>query len=433
MTNSRFLRGIAVFCQLLSVFPFIVATEGLGFGKYVVWHYIALYAVTAAFCALGTLCGAWIAGGTFSRKLKPWAVFASRAAVAVPTIVFIVVCAMLGLSTGLYFYALPAAIIAYFAGHHSVGLEYSDVFSRGWFALYFVAAVVASIMLWFTHDDGLMSAGAMQLCVVFGVMIVLAAVLANQTNIDICTRQRGAGKAMLPKGLRSYNAVMVAAVCIVAVGLFLFAKPLAELVGGCIVALLRFLLSLLQNRDYEVYTDYSSDADSDDITYEQNDNALFQLLVYALAAALIVLVVKFRRQIWEFIKELVAPLFKENEREADLPFADEVTDVYSRQQSERSRRRSERQLFGQFRRETDPERKFRLGYALFLARLSQSPFAQIPSDTTSVHGQKGELAFRRDDLRQMVGVYNRVRYGGEIPTEEELALQERIISELHRG
>ena len=429
--NRKVLYGSAVAGQVFSLFPFVVAAEGIGFGRYTWWHYPVIFAVIAAFYAAGRFTGSWAQGSGFSEKKKGWALFWSRVAVAVPTAAFILVCALGGLSTGLYLYVLPACIIAYYGGHHTVGMGYSDVFSRGWFALYFVTALVSSGLLWFTHEEVLTSAGGFQLCFGFGVLIVLAAVLTNQTNIDTRTAQRSAGRSVLPGGLRGYNAALIAAVCAVTVGLFLFAGPLAELLGGGIKALLALIISLIKGRSFEnsrVENEFLHEGES--VEYTAGDNLIYQLMQFLLAAGIILLAVRFRKQIWAFIKEFFAPLFTESVAQEEAPFIDEITDAVSKSAGERARRKSEQQLFRRYRKETDPVLKYRTGYALFLLRLARSPFPQAISDTTTIHSQKGTSAFRREDISGMVEVYNDVRYGGRVPTAEETAVMERIIEEL---
>lgn len=425
--NGRALSAAAVFGQLLSLFPFFCVAEGVS-GAFVWWHYPLYFALLAAFCALGRLLSAWAAGSGFSSKQRGWALFASRAAAAVPAAVFVVVCAALGLSAGLYLYVLPACLIAYYGGHHTVGMVYSDVFSRGWFLLYFVTAVICSVLLWFTRDEGIIASGRFQLCLVFGILIVLAAVLTNQTNIDVRTAQRS---SVLPRGLRGYNAALIAAVCVATAGLFLFAKPIAGLLGDGIKALTALILSLFRGGErlsLEEENEFWNDAEN--IEYYTANNALAQLFYFAVVVGLALLAVKFRRQIWELIKELFAPLFKQNARSEELPFVDEVSDSDAKSESARSRRRSEQQLLRRYKRESDPTAKYRMGYELFLRRLSRSPLPQVPSDTTTIHRQKGTGAFRREEIGGMVSVYNEVRYGGRVPTAEEIERQETLLEEL---
>lgn len=431
MTDKR-LDAAASLCQLLTLFPFSVLCEGVGLGKYVWWHYAVYFACEAVFWLLGRLCGAWAAHGSFSRRGKPLAVFASRAAVTVPAGVFAAVTAACGLSAGLYLYILPACIIAYFGGRRSVDMEYSDVFSRGWFGLYFVAALVASILLWFVPEKSVSGAGVFQLCVVFGVLTAAAAVLANQTNIDVRTRQRSEGRSVLPQGLRGYNAALIAGVCVLIVGLFLFAKPLAQLATSGIKALIALLLGLLKGGERIPSEDASGFDAEGSIEITPADNGLYSLLNFLVAAALVILAVRFRREIWDFIKGLLSPLFKESAAPDPLPFADEVSDVASERAVSRSRRRREQALLKQYRREADPAERFRLGYALFLCRLERTPFGQAASDTTTIHAQKGELAFRLKQIRTLTDIYNEVRYGERPPSAQELDFEEQLLREIGR-
>ena len=74
--------------------------------------------------------------------------------------------------------------------------------------------------------------------------------------------------------------------------------------------------------------------------------------------------------------------------------------------------------------------KYLMGYELFLKRLARSPLPQTPSDTTTVHRQKGTEALRREEIGGMVSVYNEVRYGERVPTAEEIRRQETLLEEL---
>lgn len=422
----KMLFAAAVLCQLLSLFPFAVVCEGVGFGAYVWWHFAAFYACFAAFWACGRVCGAWIINGAFSRKAKPFAIFASRAAVVVPTGIFAAAVGFAGLSAALLIYILPAAIIAFFGGRRSAALDYSDIFSRGWFALYFTAALVGAILLWFVPDKDIASAGVFALCFVFGVMTVAAAVLANQTNIDIQTSRRTA-RGALPRGMRGYNAALVAAVCSVTAGLFLFAKPLAAVCAKGIKALISFVLGLFRDRQFEV-TDYENEELGEGVlNVNIADNSAFTLLNYALVAALILLAVRFRRQIWDFLKGLFSPLFKANAKEEPLPFADEVSALQSDRALNKFRKKREQAILKQYRRESDPVEKFRLGYTLFLYKLSRTAYAAELFDTTTVHGQKGERAFALEDYRALAAIYDDIRYGGRMPSAEELLFEEELL------
>lgn len=41
--HKKLLMVLAVLCQFLVLFPFLVMSEGIGFGEFVWWHYAAMY------------------------------------------------------------------------------------------------------------------------------------------------------------------------------------------------------------------------------------------------------------------------------------------------------------------------------------------------------------------------------------------------------
>lgn len=434
--QNRILYSLAVFCQFLSLFPFMVLTEGIGFGEFVWWHYAVYTAVVGVFWIFGRFMGTWSGNRGLSRRARAWAVFLARIGFLVPSAAYIVVIALLGLHSGLVLYLLPGCIAGYYGGFFSTGKEYSDVFTRGWFGGYFAAAIIAAGLLSFTHDKALSSVGMTQLCVGFGALIVLAAVLTNQTNIDTQTRQRSGGRAVLPKGTRSYNAQLIAGIGIVAVGLFLLTEPATRLLISAIGAVLKWLLSLLNQEELpEVLEGEMQDNSAEGMEYYINENPFADLLMLLFWGLVVFLAIKFRRQIWNFLKEAISPLFRIPQAEEQSPFVDELSSSGDFTPSAREQRRSERELYRRYRRETDPVKKYRQGYELFLSNLKHTPFPQLITDTTTIHSDKGEKAFgsriSEQEIDSMVKTYNRVRYGGEVPQQQELEALDRIIEAIN--
>ncbi len=429
------LTALAVFGQFLALFPFIVTAECVGFGEPCWWHYFAMYGGFAAFYLCGRLLSCWANGGGFSRKVKPFVMFVSRAGVIVPTAAFCIAGGILGAHSGLFMYYLPGAIAAYFAGYLSVGKDYSEIFTRGWFAVFFIAVVLSALLIGFTHDTGIISAGMTQLCVSFGIMMITAAVLTNQTNIDVQTRQRAGGHAVLPEGVRSYNALLIGGTGALIVGLCLFAGPLASGIAALFRLFIGWILSLLRGSEVNDPADGGMDENTaGQMDYFQNSNQFAQLLIYVLVIGLVLLAVKFRRQIWAFIKEIFAPLFRVNNDVKSSPFVDEFSASTDMRQSSRTSARTERELLKRYRRETDPVLKYREGYELFLMRLGRSAFPQLPTDTTTVHCGKGGMAFgeriTNSRIEVMVKQYDRVRYGGEVPDSAALEHLDTLLKEI---
>lgn len=436
--GSGMLRLAAVFGQFLALFPLAAAFCGLGAGGYLPWIFCVIYAVWGAFYAAGYLLGKLARelelSGKPSKKAQPLILFLSRAAVVVPTAVFIAVVIIARINTQWLFYVLPGGVIAYFGAHNSVGKGYSDVFSRAWFAMYFILAVFVSAMLWSSHEEELLSAGISRLCAGFAVMIILSAVLTNQTNIDVCTKQRAGGKSVLPGGLRRYNAVLITVIFAAATGLFLFARPLAELVKLLMAVIGRGILFIFRSLGSCVQTTPGGEMPDEpgsvsDIIPPEGTNNLANVIYALLLIGMLIVIIRLRRQIWSALKSLFEPLFRKSSAGLDIPFYDEILASDARSLTPRARRRTERELARQYRRESDPARRYRFGYALFLIRLGKTNRPPLPADTTTVHREKGESAFEKD-LGELSAVYNRVRYGEAAPTADELSRQERLLTEI---
>lgn len=436
MTAPKILTLSAVFGQFLALFPLAVLFCGIGLKMYAPWVYIAVYAVWAVFYAAGHICGRFaeeFGTGRHSRRLKALILFLSRMAVVIPAGIFVAVTAAADITSTALFYVLPGGAVMFYGAHSSFGKGYSDVFSRGWVGLYFALGLISTILMWSSHEEELSSQGTFRICAGFGVLLLLAALHANQTNIDVCTRQRAEGRSVLPNGLRRYNALIITGICAAVIGLFLFARPLAGLIKS--------LISLIMSGVIRVFEGLGSCVGKmpDDIPEEPGGevgteptnptNPLAEIAFVLLIIGMLILLFKLRRHIWSSIKSLFAPLFRKSNAYSDVPFCDEILTSDAKSLTPGARRKAERGLARQYKRESDPARKYRYGYALFLVRLGKTSRPPEPPDTTTIHREKGESAFETD-LGELSGVYNRVRYGETAPTAEELARQERLLTEL---
>ncbi len=432
--SGKALRCISILGIFAAVFPFVVLYEGVSEEAYVLWHYPVLYTVLAVFFFWGMLCAAFGTSQRHSRSFRPVALFLSRAAVVLPVTVFLTIAVAFELSSGLLLYILPASFIMFRGGYKSYDRDYSDIFGRGWFALFFVAAVISSFILWFTQNEEIMSAGTFQLCAAFGLLIVIAAILTNQTNIDTCTHQRDSGKMVLPVGLRSYNTKLCAAVAAVTVCLFLFAKPVAAFVVRVIKTVLGWIFALIRGFEYNPSDEdlLMSPDNSGMMIGEENSNAFMDVLYFVFAIGIVLLIIKYRNQIAEFLRDTFSFLFKEREEADSAAYSDETSEIPDTARSFRSRRRLQQLQYKDFSRETDPVKKYRIGYRLMLLMLEDTPFAAVPTDNTDIHRVKGESGLHTEKVRSIISVYNKVRYADYVPTAEEIAFAVGFIEEIRR-
>lgn len=436
-SRRRLFGVLACAGQLAALFPFAVMFESLSVGGFVVWHFFAVYAVWTAFREFGHLAAAlterakW---GRLPKKLHPLMNFLSKTAFLIPAAAFIAVGVRLGFGTDVFFYLLPPGIAVCIAGNVCMGREYSEVFTKAWFGVYMVSAVLTMIMLSTDKKLDVSPAAGQILCAGLAVVILLLVVLTNQANIDNCTKQRDSGKAALPRGLRTYNTLIVFGIFTVALGLFVFAKPLGSLVlrivsavVGAVLFIMEKFAALFEFDDVEFAPSEGFDEYvTADTEFASGWNDI--LMTLGIIAGIVCIIV-FRRQIVRAIKAFFAPLFRNRAKHADTPFADEITSSDAKQLSARALRKAERELARRYSRETDPERKFRLGYAMFLAQLSRTKHAPEPSDTTDAHRAKGERAFG-ESLSEFTETYNKVRYADIPPTTEELNAQSELLARL---
>lgn len=435
-TTSKIFKALAVAGQLWALFPFAVMSVAAGGEAPELWRFTVIFAIWAVFRFCGFTAGSLaerIKGGKASPKLHPLINFLARFACAVPFAAFVAACAVYSLPTALYFYVLPPAVAIYFGGYSSVGRSYSDVFTKGWFSVYPISALILSMMLSASAASAPWAANA--LCVGLAAEILLFVFIANQANIDKCTSRRDAGKAALPRGLRRYNAVIVISVFTLSLGLFIFARPLGRLLMAAFVAVIGAALFVIDFFE-KLFT--RSDAPDEQITETGSRFISFparlgvsshDIFVALLVIVSVVLIIAFRNQIWSAIKRAFAAAFKNRDRRFDTPYSDEIMSDGAKPKSPRAMKKAERELAKKYAREASPALRYRLGYALFLALLRGTNDPPLPSDTTEIHREKGERAWGVD-LSELTETYAKVRYGDAVPTAAELAREEELLKSL---
>lgn len=435
------LTVLAVIGQLASLFPFAAAFEATCVGDYTAWHFLVIYAVWAAFWAFGALAGKLaeriVMRVRFPKKLVPAMNFLSKLGFLIPSAGFVAAGIALGLPYAVYLYVLTAAVIAYFGGILSMGKPYSAIFSSGWFVLYIISGTLVAAAFGMSEKRELAERGSFMLCAVFAAVILLFAVIRNQSSIDKCTNQRDRGKAVLPHGLRGYNALLGGGVFAAALGLFVLAKPLARLISAFFGLLVRAFLSILSllsscahMLDESAPPPINNIEHTERVPVEVSGGETGDIVTTIIVAMSVIAAVVFRKQILNALKGLFAPLFRTRDKTNDIPFADEITEsAEKRKLTPRAQRRAERELMRRYVRESSPKRKYRLGYALYLMRLSRSEKPPERYDTTDEHRAKGESVFN-EDLRAFSETYNRVRYAERTPTAEELAAELELLKRI---
>lgn len=432
---SKIFMALALIGQLAALFPFAVMSVAVSEKAPELWRFAVIFVVWIVFRAAGWGAGSLaerIKRGQKSEKLHPLINFTARLCCVVPLGAFIAACVVFELSSAFYFYTIPPSVAIYFGGYYGVGRSYPDVLTKGWFAVYPISALLLSVMMSVGEISAPWAGGA--LCIGLALEILLFVVIANQANIDKCTKQRDAGKAALPRGLRRYNAVIVISIFTASLGLFIFARPLGQLLLTAIVAVIGavfFVIEWLGNlfsSTSDPAEDLSNGGDGFSSLPARLRNAIDPNDIFITLAVIVavVLIIAFRKQLWSAFKSAFAAAFKNRDKRFGTPYVDEIMSSDAKPLTSRKVKKAERELFKKYARETSPALRYRLGYALFLARLRQSENPPAPSDTTEILREKGERSFGID-LSEFSETYNSVRYGDMIPTAEQLASEDELI------
>lgn len=432
---SKHFMVLACAGQLAALFPFAVMGVAVSGENAAVWHFVVIFVLWTAIREIGWGIGTLaekIKCRRISAKLHPLINFLAQFCCVFPVAALITAGVLLKLQIGVFFYTLPPSVAIFFGGYFGVGRSYFDVFTTGWFAAYPISAILASLMIKISKLTEAAPWVGRALCAGFAVEILLFVVKANQANIDKCTRQRDAGKAALPRGLRRYNAVIVAGIFAVSLGLFVFAEPIGKMfvtaftaVVSAVIFVMDWISNLFGSPDGSV-TQVVDDANGQPGIPLRSGADLDDLLLLLYVIAAVVLIIAFRKRIWRAFKRVFAAVFRNRDTGFDTPYADEIMSSDAKSLSPRAVKKAERDLSRQYARETSPKLKYRLGYALFLARLRHTEHPPEPSDTTNVHSEKGERAWGVE-LSELSGTYDGVRYGDITPTSEELAAEAELL------
>lgn len=436
-TASKILLILAAAGQLAALFPFAVMSVAACEEAPDFWRFAALFAIWALFRFIGFSAGSVaekIKSEKALPKIHPLINFLAKFACVIPLGVFIAACVVFRLPFTFCFYTLPPAAVIYFGGYASVGRSYSDVFTAGWFVTYSISALIFSIMLYIMKISTPWTGSA--LSAGLAIEILFFVFFANQKNIDKCTNLRDAGKAALPRGLRRYNAVLVIAIFAISLGLFIFAETIGRIIVtavfaviGVVLFVVDFLINLFStpNKPTEGIPDGEGHWTTITAPLVASPRDYSVALVIVIA---VILVIAFRKQILGALKKAFAAAFKNRDKRFDTPYVDEIS-TSQPNIKRRKLQKAERELAKKYARETSPALRYRLGYALFLARLRRTENPPAPSDTTQIHRQKGERAFKLD-LSEFSKTYEKVRYADAVPTAEELQNQEELLKLLKK-
>lgn len=313
-------------------------------------------------------------------------------------------------------------VFTFFVGERFGYKNFADMFPLSAFAFYIVFALGCYIFVKGVAAENIRDTAVDVIVGSFVLEFAAAALLVNQGGIFDRANMRKETRSSLPKGLSAYNAALVMSFTLTGALICIFRKQLAWLLeqAGMIMINAVYWLTTLFKAD-KMETEYAeagevvfSGREQDPITYVFDAVVIILVLIIAFI---------FREKIWAAIKGLFIRLgrfFSGHPDESAKPDFKDVFEYYHTKKKRIEKADGIGAVRRKYKAETDPARKYRLGYRVLLYRIKSVNRRLSPADTTSVQAQKGAELFGEPELTAAARVYDGIRYNGDIPTSAQL-------------
>ena len=410
--RSGILKFLAVISFGLVTFPFMLTNDVLAFGDISVLRIILYYGV------FGMVFGVGFAFGRVTIKRKKLIIPERIAGL----LMFFVSFLLLSFTDeiGIIFAAGVSAVLWYFLGERAAHKHYADIFPAFMFGVYIGVTLLCYLFYGAMCEKELKAPVQTAVIVAFMVEMCLAALLINQSGIYDKANRRRETRTMLPKGLSGYNAALVTGITAGGLVLYVFSDKIVWFLNETIRLIIRLFVMLMSGNAEFMAID-AGEVNAQSGAY--SDAKSYDLWNVVFIIILIILTIVFRRQIWRAIKGFFSRIYGFFARETELSDAEpEFIDVFEQVSDTRrgARTVSCSALMKQYKNETDPVKKYRLGYAVLLWQMKYCRAKLAPSDTVSEQYEKGRDIFGAG-LLEITCVYDKLRYDNGTVTAEELS------------
>ncbi len=415
--RSGILKFLAVISFGLVTFPFVLTNDVLSFENISVLRMLAYYA------GFGVVFGAGYAFGRVTVKRKKL--------IPLERLVgMLSFCAALLLLTitdelGIIFAAGVSCVLWYFLGERAAHKHYADIFPAFMFGVYIVVTLVCYLFYGAMCDKELKEPVQTAVIIAFMTEMCLAALLINQSGIYDKANRRRETRTMLPKGLSGYNAALVTGITVGGLLLYVFSDKIVWLLNETVRLMIKLFVFIMKgNVDFMAIETGDNGADyTGNMEYRSYD--ILNLLFFALIIALVVI---FRRQLWQVIKDFFSRIAGFFTRETQLSEAEpEFVDVFEQVSDVRKMKDlSYQTLMKRYKKEADPVKKYRLGYAVLLWQMKYCRAKLSAADTVTDQYEKGREIFGAE-LQAITSAYDKLRYDGETVTAEQLSALDSLI------
>lgn len=445
MKKDFLMKCVAALAMLLIPLPLMFVFEVTAFKGFMLWHYPIYYAVAAIAAASGyfLMC-------LRRSRHTPKTIFLVNTLMALTATVLVVLVAVvssqinnvLGENGFNVFYfcvaLMPSVIVWYLLGMSLKKNRFDDIFTPVWLGIYLVETFICYIFCCvMSADMEYLGASEHRISVLLVVMALLTVLLINQSNIRSEIDRRRNTNLIVPKGLRLYNAKLIAIVGAVilaalmlkdyvAAGLTWLAKMTVKIIDT-----LLFNIRFLQTEQMTPEDTQLPDSDFLSAEGESRD-----FLLYILVVVIVVLVIVFRKKILSLMRKIAGRIFgKYSVDDTVQEVYDDYTDSYEELdiRQERIVNETDKDCLKRYRKAKDNNEKFRLGYRLYAMWLSKRSTEDISTKTVEQHRLISEKLYHgTNNIGAFSDSYSKIRYDDEPATADDVLLSDSLINELYK-
>lgn len=445
MKKDFLMKCVAALAMLLVPLPLMFVFEVTAFKGFMLWHYPIYYAVAAIAAASGyfLMC-------LRRSRHTPKTIFLVNTLIALTATVLVVLVAVvssqinnvLGENGFNVFYfcvaLMPSVIVWYLLGMSLKKNRFDDIFTPIWLGIYLVETFICYIFCCvMSADMEYLGASEHRISVLLVVMALLTVLLINQSNIRSEIDRRRNTNLIVPKGLRLYNAKLIAIVGAVILAALMLKDYVAEGLTWLVKMTVKIIDTLLFNIRFlrtEQMTPEDTQLPDSDILSAEGESRDF--LLYILVVVIVVLVIVFRKKILSLFRKIAGRIFgKYSVDDTVQEVYDDYTDSYEELdiRQERIVNETDKDCLKRYRKAKDNNEKFRLGYRLYAMWLSKRSTEDISTKTVEQHRIISKKLYHgSNNIGAFSDSYSKIRYDDEPATADDILLSDSLINELYK-
>lgn len=445
MKKDFLMKCVAALAMLLVPLPLMFVFEVTAFKGFMLWHYPIYYAVAAIAAASGyfLMC-------LRRSRHTPKTIFLVNMLMALTATVLVVLVAVvssqinnvLGENGFNVFYfcvaLMPSVIVWYLLGMSLKKNRFDDIFTPIWLGIYLVETFICYIFCCvMSADMEYLGASEHRISVLLVVMALLTVLLINQSNIRSEIDRRRNTNLIVPKGLRLYNAKLIAIVGAVILAALMLKDHVAAGLTWLVRMTVKIIDTLLFNIRFlqtEQMTPEDTQLPDSDILSAEGESRDF--LLYILVVVIVVLVIVFRKKILSLFRKIAGRIFgKYSADDTVQEVYDDYTDSYEELdiRQERIVNETDKDCLKHYRKAKDNNEKFRLGYRLYAMWLSKRSTEDISTKTVEQHRIISEKLYHgTNNIGVFSDSYSKIRYDDEPATADDILLSDSLINELYK-